>query len=330
MGTSGKTFAVATWGWAFSFLFAAAVNAVLIDDFSDAAASSNVWNTHPDAGGPAGWSRITFDDDEPGMAYLQDGDQDGGANGTWMMNQTTSDFTAGELSYKFDYTLLGDYDGSGGFYLTPDADTQIFTTTTFIRFEMFEHVPAGANPTNWVEFGLFANDNTGQVPLWGGRSDLGDLASSGTVTLRMSPTAGSADYELIISPDTGTVATVSGSLSGDAGLTNAAWTNGVYIGFQAAKREGGSGTHGFAVDNVKVVPPVEPVAFTEIEVTNMVALAFQSQTNVNYELQYTANPGPTNWLSTGLTIAGDDNQRFVNDPAGASTQKTYRVAATEQ
>ena len=221
-----------------------------IDDFSDSAVSSNIWLTHPDAGGGAGWSRITFDTERPGMAYLQDGDQDGSGNGTWMMNQTTSNFRAEELTYSFDFDLGPDWGGSANFYLTPDADTQVFNTQTRLRVEIYEHDAA----TDWIEWGLFRNNNSAsQITLWGGRSDAGSYVETGTVSLTLTPNGSNADYSLVITPDQGSISTTVGNLGGSAGVNDPSWNNGVYIGFQAARREG-SGTHGFAIDNVVVIP----------------------------------------------------------------------------
>ena len=71
--------------------------------------------------------------------------------------------------------------------------------------------------------------------------------------------------------------------------------------------------------------PPEPVDITNVVVDPAIMIEFNSVNGENYELEFTASPADTNWLSAGFTIRGDGTTRQAFDPAGFSTQKTYRV-----
>jgi hypothetical protein len=68
-----------------------------------------------------------------------------------------------------------------------------------------------------------------------------------------------------------------------------------------------------------------PVSFTNIVVENVAALEFQSDPSTVYRLEYITDPVDTNWTDAGFWVFGDGGLRNAYDPAGFSTQKTYRI-----
>jgi hypothetical protein len=75
--------------------------------------------------------------------------------------------------------------------------------------------------------------------------------------------------------------------------------------------------------NLSVVP--SSVGITKIVIEDTTALEFQSDPGIVYRLEYNTDPVVTNWTEAGFWIFGDGGLRNAYDPAGFSTQKSYRI-----
>ena len=65
--------------------------------------------------------------------------------------------------------------------------------------------------------------------------------------------------------------------------------------------------------------------FTEVSVTDTVALLFQSQSNINYQVQVSTNPPSGVWTDLDYLLFGTGSQMLAFDPSGITTAKTYRI-----
>ena len=79
----------------------------------------------------------------------------------------------------------------------------------------------------------------------------------------------------------------------------------------------------FAEGPVKGVPTVPAVPITHAALTDIPAITFTSQVGRTYFLQSTTNA--PDWEESGSRIDGTGGILRLHDPAGFSTQKTYRV-----
>jgi len=232
--------------------------ATVYDDFSNATTSATLWNTHVDAGGPAGWSRVAFDETgHPGTAYIQDGDNDGGTNSTWMssVNAAGYNVTTQPVWFGFDYDLPSS-GGSANIYLTPHSNTSIWDAADKVRLEIFNH------DNGLIEFNLWSVSGGSSVQRWSATGTAGTLAGNVGILMYYDTVTGwpfGVKYNLVITPDSGTITTVSGTMTGGGlgGLDGNLWNDSVYIGFDASKREG-TGPFGYIIDNVQTDVP-EPV-----------------------------------------------------------------------
>ena len=73
---------------------------------------------------------------------------------------------------------------------------------------------------------------------------------------------------------------------------------------------------------------VEQMAIRDVDVSDAVALAFDSDTGTSYRVQYTTDAQPGLWEDMNVVVEGTGGQEFVFDPA-YSTQKTYRVTVAQ-
>ena len=78
------------------------------------------------------------------------------------------------------------------------------------------------------------------------------------------------------------------------------------------------------IEIVLTTNAVGPV-FTEVTVEDTVALLFQSQSNINYKVQWTTNPVSGMWTDLDYILLGTGGQMLAFDPAGITTSKTYRI-----
>jgi len=67
------------------------------------------------------------------------------------------------------------------------------------------------------------------------------------------------------------------------------------------------------------------VAFSQVSVTNTLALLFQSQSNINYQVQSSTNMPSEVWTNLDYILLGTGGQMLAFDPAGITTGKTYRI-----
>ncbi len=74
-----------------------------------------------------------------------------------------------------------------------------------------------------------------------------------------------------------------------------------------------------------VSPDRPQIVFQSVQRAAATGLIFQSVFGERYELQSTTETNPPNWTAAGLTLEGTGGQLTAVDPAGVSTQKTYRV-----
>ena len=72
-----------------------------------------------------------------------------------------------------------------------------------------------------------------------------------------------------------------------------------------------------------VVPSTVEISGIVVEET--AAIQFESDPGIAYRLQYGTDLVVTNWIDAGFTIEGDGGLLNAYDPAGFSTQKTYRL-----
>ena len=64
---------------------------------------------------------------------------------------------------------------------------------------------------------------------------------------------------------------------------------------------------------------------TAVEVGNVTALSFTSETGQTYRLQYATNPTDPDWIATDYLMLGNGQDMPAFDPDGVSTSKIYRV-----
>ncbi len=96
----------------------------------------------------------------------------------------------------------------------------------------------------------------------------------------------------------------------------------VYTDFTPASETMGPATYTLS-------PRVEPAAFDQIALTNVVAMRVSSSNpSATYRLESGPAPAPTNWIYTGYQAQGNGGALFLYDPAGFATTKVYRVIAT--
>ncbi len=92
-----------------------------------------------------------------------------------------------------------------------------------------------------------------------------------------------------------------------------------------------SAAHGdVTVDNIRVTllveqVPIPPPTLTDVTESNTVMLAFDSLNGDDYSVEFSDPSGSTNWVPAGLVITGDGNTRFIYHPAGAGTNRNYRL-----
>ena len=84
------------------------------------------------------------------------------------------------------------------------------------------------------------------------------------------------------------------------------------------------------LDNIRIALLVEPEPIlapdlTEVTVSNTVMMTFDSTDALEYSVEFAEPSGSTNWIPAGLVITGDGNTRFINHPAGISTNREYRL-----
>jgi len=72
-------------------------------------------------------------------------------------------------------------------------------------------------------------------------------------------------------------------------------------------------------------PPITSVAVGSTEMQS-----FESMGGINYSLEFAEAASPSNWMPTGLVIAGDGATRHAFDPSGVSTTRMYRLDVLPQ
>ena len=70
-----------------------------------------------------------------------------------------------------------------------------------------------------------------------------------------------------------------------------------------------------------------PVDITEIQVDDVIGMAFDSFTGTTYRLQHTTNMSGGVWTDADYVMFGTGEEMTAFDPSGFSTQKSYRVVA---
>ena len=84
--------------------------------------------------------------------------------------------------------------------------------------------------------------------------------------------------------------------------------------------------YGTTWESVLPTGAVETEPFTEVLVSNVIGVVYQTAAGATYRLQYTTEPTDTdNWTTLPLQLVGDGTEMTVFDPGSLSTQKTYRI-----
>jgi len=96
------------------------------------------------------------------------------------------------------------------------------------------------------------------------------------------------------------------------------------LGAEANWAGGGPGTLNSGLSEVRFFTFTKP-DFNLVAVNDRTGLAFQSLMGVVYRPEFSTVPSPSNWTGFGFTLVGNGTQMFAFDPAGYSTQKTYRI-----
>lgn len=76
-------------------------------------------------------------------------------------------------------------------------------------------------------------------------------------------------------------------------------------------------------DNLVLTPL--PVSFTNVTVSDVMGMEFESDAGTTYGLEYSLPAMPDDWNSAGVVLTGVGGPMQFFDPTGFSTSRTYRI-----
>jgi hypothetical protein len=99
----------------------------------------------------------------------------------------------------------------------------------------------------------------------------------------------------------------------------------IRLRYSASQIQGGVG---LAFDNFSPSSVFNPTT-VDVDLYTAIELAWFAITNVSYQVQYSTELGPTNWINFGSPVIGNDATNYIFDTTRNNSNKFYRVILDE-